>query len=59
MISNKQLFIKFLKDNNVYGQYMFNFNNRHEINIWDIKKPFSVFFHFTYKKLLITCSKSV
>ena len=30
MISTKQLFIKFLKDNNVYEQYMFNVNKRKE-----------------------------
>ena len=30
MISSKQLFIKFLKDNNIYEQFMFNFNKREE-----------------------------
>ena len=31
MISNKQLFFKFLKDNNAYEQYMFNFKI-HRVN---------------------------
>ena len=31
MITNKQQFIQFLKDNNAYEQYVFNFNNREEV----------------------------
>ena len=30
MISDKQQFIHFLKENNIYEQYMYNFNKREE-----------------------------
>ena len=37
MITNKQEFIRFLKDNNAYEQYMFNFKNRNIPKISFIK----------------------
>ena len=47
MISTKKLFIKFLKDNNVYEQYMFNFNNRTKISKYYPKKTFTSYFETT------------
>ena len=38
MISIKQLFIKFLKDNNAYEQFMFNFKKDEEYRMYHLIK---------------------
>ena len=54
MISNKQLFIKFLKENNAYGQYILNFNNREKYR--NKVCPKNQFFSKTERKEYILCA---
>ena len=53
MAAVKQHFIHFLKDNNVYEQFMFDFNNRNKISKYYPKKLFIHFFKTTDETLLI------
>ena len=54
MATVKQHFIHFLKDNNVYEQYILNFNNRKKINKYYRETPFIKYFKITNETLLIT-----
>lgn len=54
MITAKQLFIKFLKDNDAYEQYVFNFNKREKFR--NKACPKNQFFSKTEDKAYILCA---
>ena len=53
MITIKQFFIQFLKQNNIYEQYMLNFNNRNKMSKYYRETPFMEYFKLTNDRYLI------
>ena len=53
MISNKQIFIRFLKENNTYGNYMYAFENREEIYRKRISNLKTFFTNYTPEQYLL------
>ena len=54
----KRKFIHFLKENNVYEKFMYNFEHRKEIHRWYPKISAKKYFDVTYEKHLLFCAFS-